>query len=115
MFGNQSRQRLSALEREYRLRWRLGRLAADLGSDPSAQEQLASFLAEGVRHAVTLLHLSYRAPAHEAGPEKPFDFSRANLADRWEAGSVDMVEAIRVASGEDVRSEAGIAVHQIRR
>ena len=80
MFGNQSRQRLGALEREYRLRWRLGRLAAELGSDSSAHEPLASVLAEGVRRTVTLLHLSYRAPAHEAGPEKPFDFSRANLA-----------------------------------
>jgi NTE family protein len=64
---------------------------------------------------VTLVHLSYRAPAHEAGPEKPFDFSRANLADRWQAGALDMAEAIRVASGEDARPQAGISVHPIRR
>ena len=43
-------------------------------------------LLEGVRHRTTLLHLSYRAPVHEAGPEKAFDFSRTTLADRWESG-----------------------------
>jgi NTE family protein len=115
MFGNQSRQRLGALEREYRLRWGLGRLAAELGPDASTHGELASVLAEGVRRTVTLLHLSYRAPAHEAGPEKPFDFSRANLADRWKAGSLDMAEAIRVASDAGARPKAGISVHLIRR
>jgi NTE family protein len=61
-----------------------------------------------------LMHLSYRAPIHEAGPEKAFDFSRASLADRWETGFHDMAEAVRIAADRR-RPRAGISVHRVRR
>jgi len=69
MFGNQTRQCLRLLELELR----------------------ASGRAERVR----LLQLAYRAPADEGGAEKPFNFSRATLTERWAAGVRDMEEAIR--------------------
>lgn len=42
-----------------------------------------------------VLYLAYRAPPHEAGPERPFDFSRHMIDDRWQAGRLDMAEALR--------------------
>ena len=41
-----------------------------------------------------VLHLAYRAPVEEGGPEKPFNFSRATLTERWAAGARDMEVAI---------------------
>ena len=112
MFGNQSRLKLEALEREYRLRWALGRIAADSGSNRAKDPDLAPLLADAVRRTATVLHLRYRPPAHEPGPEKPFDFSRATLEDRWQAGSLDMEQAIRRADDAS-DPENGIAVHEI--
>jgi hypothetical protein len=37
-----------------------------------------------------VLLVSYRAPAHEPGPQKLFDFSTASLLERWSAGRADM-------------------------
>jgi NTE family protein len=42
-----------------------------------------------------VMHLSYRAAPHEAGPEKAFDYSRSTLEDRWLAGKMDCEEAKR--------------------
>jgi NTE family protein len=55
-----------------------------------------------------LFHLSYRAPPDEAGSEKAFDHSRANLARRSEAGARDMREALAVlaAAAPGERDEA---------
>jgi hypothetical protein len=92
MLGNQTRQALQSFEREYRLRWALGHLVVQLGPELRSTPEIASALTERVQRTVTLLHLSYRPARHEAGPEKPFDFSRAILADRWQAGSVDTKE-----------------------
>jgi NTE family protein len=114
MFGNQSRERLESLEREHRLRWALGRLVAQLGPDLRSDSKLAPILAEATQRAVTLFHLSYLASPHEAGPEKPFDFSRSTLVDRWKAGSLDMEEAIRLAA-DMARPKTGIDVRRIRR
>jgi NTE family protein len=47
-----------------------------------------------------VLHLSYRAPRHEAGPERPFDFSRDSLHERWHAGRLDMIEALKLLRHE---------------
>lgn len=68
LFGNQTRQALRLLELELR--------------------------ASGRENRVRVLHLAYRAPAEEEGPEKPFNFSRATLTERWEAGQRDMEVAI---------------------
>jgi NTE family protein len=113
MFGNQSRQTLKGLEREYRLRSLLRDVAARLGADEARRAELAPVLAEALEHTVTVLHLTYRAPAHEAGPEKAFDFSQATIDERWQAGAVDMGEAIGVAG--TARPRAGISVREIRR
>jgi NTE family protein len=39
--------------------------------------------------------LSYRSAADEAGPEKMFDFSLKSVDDRWNAGSLDMADALQ--------------------
>jgi NTE family protein len=114
LFGNQSRERLECLEREFRLRWALGRMAARLGPELRKDPDLELIAKEGIERTVTLLHLSYRAPSHEAGPEKAFDFSRESLADRWETGFLDMAEAVRLAADRR-RPRAGISVQRIRR
>jgi NTE family protein len=74
LFGNQTRQALGRLARERRFR-------------PAGPR-------------VKVFHLAYRAPAHEAGPEKPFDYSAAALAERWDAGYRDMQEALGLASAK---------------
>jgi NTE family protein len=114
LFGNQSRERLECLEREYRLRSALGRMAARLGPEHRKDPELERISKEGIARTLTLLHLSYRAPIHEAGPEKAFDFSRESLADRWETGFHDMAEAVRIAADRR-RPRAGISVHRVRR
>lgn len=114
IFGNQSRQRLRNLEAEFRLRSDLARLARELDSKGRRNPELGTLLADSRERAAVLLYLSYRAPKHEAGPEKAFDFSRATLADRWQAGSLDMAEAIRLA-GDGVRPGRGLVVREIRR
>jgi hypothetical protein len=61
-----------------------------------------------------LIYLSYQPLAHEAGPEKPFDFSRTTLTDRWQAGFLDMDEAVRLAeNGHD--PALGITIQHVRR
>ena len=114
LFGNQSRERLAGLEREFRLRWVLGRIAARLGPELRQDRELALISKEGIERTLVLLHLSYRAPSHEAAPEKAFDFSRESLAERWETGFLDMAEAVRVAADRG-RPRAGIFVHRVRR
>ncbi len=71
-------------------------------------------LAEAGERDARVVYLSYRAPEHEAGPEKQFDFSQATLADRWQAGSLDMAEALRLAK-ERGRSDAGLSIRWVRR
>ncbi len=114
ILGNQSREKLNSLEREYRLRSALGRLISHLGPDALKDPELASVLSEATGSCVTLLHLSYHAPLHEAGPEKAFDFSRTTLEDRWEAGFLDMAEAVGVATDPAGR-RSGFSIHRIRR
>jgi NTE family protein len=113
IFGNQTRRAVRALEREIRLRWELARLRTQLVSDVNAHPGNDIHVAKQ-DHVVTVYHLSYRPPRHEAGPERPFDFSRATLAERWTAGSLDMAEAIRRATKAE-RPEAGISVHVVER
>jgi NTE family protein len=38
--------------------------------------------------------LSYRPGLEEAGPEKSFDLSATSLAQRWNAGLLDMQQAL---------------------
>ncbi len=58
--------------------------------------------------AKRIFYLSYRAPGHEAGPDRQYDFSRPTLDDRWQAGRLDMADALQLlkhghaAEGETV-------------
>jgi NTE family protein len=54
----------------------------------------------GERSRPKIVHLSYRAPRHEAGSEKAFDYSRSTLQDRWLAGKMDCEEAERRLSAQ---------------
>jgi NTE family protein len=81
LFGNQTFMRLQAHQRERELRKEIARLkkpdaAFAAGHNP-------------------IFYSSYRAPPEEAGPEKPFDLSRATVESRWQAGMLDMQEALK--------------------
>ena len=43
---------------------------------------------------LTIVELAYRAPLHEGGPDKMFNFARSTLAERWAAGERDMRAAM---------------------
>jgi NTE family protein len=82
--------------------------ALERKSDLTFGNQTLRFLAavcsrSASRRAPPILYLSYRASGSEAGPEKTFDLSRATIADRWQAGILDMQEVLqRVGSGEQL-------------
>ena len=102
------------MEREYQLQWALSRLAGRLGPKAARDPELAAVLPQVHSPAVKILYLSYQPPVHEAGPEKPFDFARATLADRWKAGFLDMAEAVRlVGNGHD--PALGITIQHVQR
>jgi len=111
IFGNQSREKLDSLQREYELRWSISKLAEHVGPRSARDPDLAAALQKGTGHSVKLVHLSYRASVQEAGPEKPFDFSRKTLTDRWEAGLLNMTEAIELASRTRPRSR--FSIHRV--
>jgi NTE family protein len=98
-FGNQTRQLLEGRARERCLHALVGRLAARLPLELRADPEVASILAEATEEsgawAATVVCLDYRAGVDEAGPGKAFDFSRATLEDRWQAGARGMREALR--------------------
>ena len=116
IFANQSRNSLEAQRRQHRLRAMIGRLATRLPPEVRDDPDVAPILAEGSERAVTVFHLSYRAPKDEAA-DKPFDFSRTTLTDRWRAGELDMAEALRRLPdlrGAEARVP-GLTMHEIRR
>jgi NTE family protein len=84
IFGNQTWLRLAAVARELEARVALARKRGDARVT-----------------APRLFYLSYRAPREEAGPEKPFDLSRASLEGRWRAGFLDMQEALHRFDARD--------------
>jgi NTE family protein len=98
-FGNQSRRILQGQQTEHRLRAMIGQLAARLPAELRDVPDLAVILAEGTDHQTRLLFLSYRAGLDELGPGKMLDFSRASLADRWQAGGLEMQAALRTLRG----------------
>ena len=63
-----------------------------------------------------MLFLSYHAPPDEAGAERMYDFSRRTLTDRWEAGALDMAEALRALAAEGAgERRPGLDIRPIRR
>ena len=93
-FGNQTRRILEGLQRERRLRGLLGKLAAQLPDEVRHDPAVEAILAEGRTGRATVASIAYRGGLDEAGMLKPFDFSRATLADRWAAGDEAMRHAI---------------------
>ncbi|MBB5709894.1 patatin-like phospholipase family protein [Sphingomonas xinjiangensis] len=69
----------------------------------------------GNSEATTLLHMSYRGPAHEAGQEKTYDFSPATLRDRQQAGAADTEAALALLATLPQAPEPGLHIHRIRR
>ena len=92
-FGNQTRRILEGLQRERHLRRLIGQLASQLPVERRDDPPVAAILAEGRVGRATVATIAYRGALDEAGMFKPFDFSRATLADRWTAGE----EAMRLA------------------
>ena len=109
ILANQTHCALEACRREYELRAELARLAARLPPelrDPDAAE-------EGAAGTARVLFMSYHAPPDEAGSGRMYDFSRRTLLDRWEAGALDMAEALRVLAAEG--AGPGLDIRVIRR
>jgi hypothetical protein len=90
MFANQTFKRLELVQRELDLMEQLAQCATAAGPVGPGTQCIAPERSR-TRH---ILYLSYRAPAVEAGPEKPFDLSRQTASDRWHAGELDMACAI---------------------
>jgi NTE family protein len=116
LFANQTWRSLEAFRHEERFRSVLRGLAERLPEGARSDPELAWALADSER-SIDLLYLSYQAPAHEAGPDKPFDFSRASLQDRWQAGLLDMREALRIRSATSaaLAREPGFRLQVVRR
>lgn len=96
-FGNQTRRILEGLQRERDLRGLLGQLAARLPAAMRDDPAVAAILAESRVDRTTVVTVGYRAGLDESGVLKPFDFSRATLTDRWNAGDAAMRCAILAA------------------
>jgi NTE family protein len=94
-YACQTRLRLDGLVRERALEARLA------GGDTGA--------------GTDLLYLSYRAGPDEAGAEKPYDLSRATLADRGRAGAADAQAALAVLGDLAVPGSPGLRIHPVRR
>ena len=94
-FACQTRLRLEGLVRERALE---ARLAA--GEDTAGTD---------------LFYLSYRAVRDETGSEKPYDFSRATLADRRREGAADMGAVLERIAALPASAAPGLRVHPIRR
>jgi NTE family protein len=114
ILANQTHWNLEACRREYELRAELGRLAARL--PPELRRDSDAALTEGATRAARVLFMSYHAPPDEAGAERMYDFSRRTLLDRWEAGALDMAEALRVLAAESAgERRPGLTIRAIRR
>ncbi|HEX6977682.1 MAG TPA: patatin-like phospholipase family protein [Alphaproteobacteria bacterium] len=116
IFSNQARRSLDFHQQVYRLRHMIARLGARLPPGVRMEAEMAPVLREGYDHRMTVLYLSHRAPADAPG-DKTFDFSAAALAERWNAGALDMTAALRTLADLPNPSSRppGLTVHQIRR
>ena len=85
-FGNQSARLVEGQVRENHLRVLIAELGSLLPADLCRQPEIAAILAEGRSASAEVVYISYRAGLDEAGLGKPFDFSTATIADRWQAG-----------------------------
>lgn len=96
-FGNQSRRLLEGQGREDRLRTLISRLGSLLPPELRNDPEIGAILSEGRPHPTDIVYLGYRAGLDEAGLGKVFDFSRATIDDRWQAGRQRMQVALQAA------------------
>lgn len=108
LLGNPTHRALEAAAREDALRRLLARAAERIEGEPREP-----FRAEARRGPVTVLHLSHRSSPAEAGLDKQFDFSRATLRERRDAGAADMARALVLLDAS--RPARGFALHRVRR
>jgi NTE family protein len=109
-FGNQSRRLLEGQAREGRLRKLISQLGSLLPPELCSQPEIAAILSEGRPEPAEIVYISYRAGLDEAGLGKPFDFSSATIADRWEAGKNQMqaeLQTLALSLNEERRPETG--------
>ncbi len=112
IFGNQTRRILEGRQREYRLRHLIGTLASHLPAGLENDPDVAAVVAERRTGRATVAIMAYRGGLDEAGLLKAFDFSRATLTDRWQAGEAAMRDAItRVAAAP---ADAALTVIDVR-
>ena len=97
LFSNQTWQRLAAFQREEGLRMQLAR---------STNQR---------ERKIMMLYLSYRPLPEEAGPERGFDYSTRMLERRWQAGGLDMQEALRHVDEGHPGLETGPIIKVVRR
>jgi NTE family protein len=101
LLASPTHRALDLLEREDGLRRQLATALDRLPAQAAEAPELAAATRAARRDALRILHLSYRAGPAEAGSEKQFDFSRASIDRRREAGQADMAEALRLLAEAD--------------
>jgi NTE family protein len=104
---------LDALSREDALRRLLATAAQQIPAKKRGDARLAPVLEGGRSGSTRVLHLSYRPGPGEAGPEKQFDFSRASLFDRRDAGAEDMIRALELLRRDE--ASGGFVLFRVRR
>ena len=109
-FGNQTRRILEGRQREYHLRGLIRALTELLPLEMRDDPEVAAILAEGRTDRTSVATIAYRAGLDEAGLFKPFDFSRATLADRWGAGAAAMRDAVATVEAMPDDSRPALAV-----
>lgn len=117
LLSNPTHRALDALRREDALRRLLATAVDQMPPGMRNGGAVAPLLEAARRGRTTVLHLSYHSSPTEAGPEKQFDFSRASLSGRRQAGADDMRRAIELLEQDEAggRSEAAFVLHRVRR
>ena len=100
VFGNQTKRTLEDWHRRERLRATIGKLAAHLPEAVRNDPAVAEIVAHGRPARTELRMIAYRGGLDEAGLFKSFDFSRATLDDRWQAGVAAATEALAAPAAE---------------
>jgi len=94
-FANQTWQQLDAYKREVALREEVAKLRALL---ERKQGRAGGGRVKAARRPAEIMYVCYCAPDWEAGPERPFDYSRETVASRWVAGTRDMLDGLESLS-----------------
>jgi NTE family protein len=92
-FSTQALRAIASHGREHQLRHMIAAVAAQVPANLGARGRAAK-LAEAARHnALEVVLVAYR-PRPEELARKTFEFSRASVLERWEAGRANMERAI---------------------